>query len=355
MSADKKTSKKTGGDKSKVSGTKTVNLALQGGASHGAFTWGVLDHMLSDPRVQIEGVSATSAGAVNASLMAYGLLKGGPEEARRLLRDFWRKTSHAASMLPFKPTMVDKMLGNTRLNFSPSFMALDFITRIFSPYQFNLFDINPLRSILSELVDFDVLRKKNPLQLYVNATNVRTGKIKVFESKELTLDMVMASCCLPFIFKTVYVDGEPYWDGGYSGNPAIYPLIYNATSRDVIIVQINPLLVEEVPTQASDILDRVNEISFNTTLMREMRAIAFVTKLIDDGTLQANGYKRMHMHMIEAQDIMAGLGSASKLNADWEFLLHLHDVGVQAANDWLDQHYDMLGNDSTIDIRTEFL
>lgn len=333
---------------------KPIHLALQGGGALGAFTWGVLEHILEDERVYIEAISGTSAGAMNAVVMAYGLHQGGRAGARQLLRDFWRKISVAASLLPFRATPFDTLMGGLNNAYSMPFMAMDAMTRMLSPYQFNVLDINPLREIVAELVDFEALRSCNKVKIHINATNVRTGKIKIFDLPDITLDSVMASACLPFLFKTVWIDGEPYWDGGYSGNPAIYPLIYNDDSRDVVIVQINPFYVEEVPTGASEILDRINEISFNSTLMREMRAIAFVSKLKGQGKLE-NDYKDMHMHMIEADEILSGLGRMSKLNPDWDFLNYLHDAGVQAAKEWLDKHYDDIGKRSSIDLRSVFL
>jgi NTE family protein len=342
--------------KAKSPSVKKISLALQGGGAHGAFTWGILDRLLEDDRIIIDAISATSAGAVNAAVVASALLNDGDKEkARKQLALFWQRISVMASMLPFRPMGLDKWLGHSNLSFAPSFVALDFITRIFSPYQFNLLDINPLRSLLEEMVDFAALREASALKLFVNATHVRTGKVKVFRTEDLTLDMVMASACLPFIFKTVYVDGEPYWDGGYSGNPAIYPLIYHAEPSDVIVVQINPLYVEEVPTLAPDILDRVNEISFNSTLMREMRAISFVTKLIEEGVLNDPRYRKMHIHMMEAQDIMVGMGRASKLNMDADFLHHLKEIGRQTAEEWLEKHFEALGERSTIDIHQVYL
>lgn len=334
--------------------TKRINLALQGGGTQGAFTWGVLDALLASGKVEIAGISATSGGAMNAAVMAYGLITGGPEKARQLLEDLWRKVSAAASLVPFKPSLVDKLFGGEG-TFSPAAMAMDYMTRIFSPYQFNLFDLNPLRNILEELIDFEAIRKNKDIKLFINATNVRTGKIRVFETSELTLDMVMASACIPFIFKTVYVDGEPYWDGGYSGNPAIYPLIYHTDCNDVVLVQISPINVADVPTNASDIMERVNEISFNSTLMREMRAVAFVSKLIEQGKLTEDRYKDMCMHMIESDEIIQGLSRTGKLNADWDFLTHMKNVGVQASSDWLEQHYAKIGKESTLDIHKVFL
>lgn len=334
---------------------KEIHLALQGGGAQGAFTWGVLDQILLDDRVYIEAISGTSAGAMNAVVLAYGLTVGGRDEARRLLREFWRKVSVAASLLPFHPSVFDRMLGGYDIRNSPSFMVMDAMTRMFSPYQFNFMDLNPLREILEELVDFEVLRNHcNRVKLFINATHVRTGKIKVWSTEELTLDKVMASACLPYIFKTVWVDGEPYWDGGYSGNPAIFPLIYRGGSRDVVIVQINPLHVEEVPTTSNEIMDRVNEISFNATLMREMRAIAFVAKLKNQGKLDED-YKQMHVHLIEAEEILSGLGRMSKLNADWDFFNYLFDTGVQTTEEWLKVNYDKIGTESSIKIRDVYL
>ncbi len=346
--------KQKSGSKKPPQEKKEIHLALQGGGALGAFTWGVLESILLDERVHIEAISGTSAGAMNAVVMASGLQQGGREHAIKLLKDFWRKISVAASLLPFRSTPFDQLFGSRNVGYSMPFMAMDAMTRMLSPYQFNMLDINPLREILEELVDFEALRHCDKIKLHINATNVRTGKIRVFNTSELTLDAVMASACLPFIFKTVWIDGEPYWDGGYSGNPAIYPLIYNDQSLDVVIVQINPLYVEDVPTQASEILDRINEISFNATLMREMRAIAFVSKLKGQGKLQSE-YKDMHIHMIEADEILGGLGRMSKLNPDWDFLNYLHEAGMQSAQNWLDTHYEDIGKRSSVDLRKIFL
>lgn len=339
----------------KSGGQKTINLALQGGGSHGAFTWGVLDRLLEEEKLFIEAITGTSAGAVNGVLLTYGLAKGGREEARNVLHEFWFKVGSAAAMSPLRPNMFEKMFGTTNLDYSPSFMAMDMMTRLLSPYQFNLFDINPLRDILAEVVDFDVVRRSDDLKLFINATNVRNGKIKVFEGSELTLDMVMASACLPFLFKTVEVDGEFYWDGGYSGNPALFPLFYKTQTSDIMIVQINPIAVDQVPTNAAEIMDRMNEISFNATLMREVRAIAFVKKLIKNKRVPQNEYRYVHMHMIEAAEILSSMGRASKLNVDWDFLQHLRDIGYQTADEWMQKHYDKINKQSTIDIADIYL
>lgn len=327
---------------------KTVNLALQSGGAHGAFTWGVLDRLLEEEQLTIEGVTATGAGAVNASVMAYGLITN-RHNARKLLEKLWKKISHLASLSPFHPTIVDKMMGNIRLDFSPGFVALDTITRLFSPAQLNVFDINPLRDILLELVDCERLHHSKALKLFINATNVRNGRSKVFHGSELTIDMVLASACLPFIFKTVEIAGESYWDGGYSSYPAISPLLYDCKSTDTVIIQVNPSEVEEVPLKASDIMDRVNEMTFSGTLSRELHSILLINQLIEQGKLTGTHYRPIRFHAIEAGDILSSLGRASKMNADWSFLTYLRDAGRQTANDWLDRHYDAIGVKSSVD------
>jgi NTE family protein len=333
---------------------KKINLALQGGGAQGAFTWGVLDQLLMDERVYIEAISGTSAGAVNAVVMASGMALGGREGAREALHNFWKKISETVNPLGMDNPWEEFWAQHPA--YSPAAMTVDYFTKLFSPYQFNVLDINPLRDVLDKVVDFDAVRSCKKIELFINATHVRSGKIKIFNKTEITRDAVLASTCLPFLFQTVWVEGEPYWDGGFSGNPAIFPLIYKADSRDVVIVQINPLWVEEVPTTASDILDRMNEISFNSSLMREMRAIAFVSKLKDEGTLSADDhYKNMRVHMIEGEDVLNGLGQKSKLLADWPFLESLYQLGVKRAKSWLRKNHAKLGKQSTIDIRDVYL
>ncbi|MCC7276648.1 MAG: patatin-like phospholipase family protein [Alphaproteobacteria bacterium] len=335
---------------------KSLNLALQGGGAHGAFTWGVLDRLLEDGRVRFEGVSATSAGAMNATVMAYGYAVGGPEGARRALAGFWRRISHAAAMGPLQPSALDRVLGNRGLAYSPAFLMFDLVTRLLSPYQFNPLNRNPLRDVLLQTVDFEALRSAAmPIKLFLSATNVRTGKVKVFENAEICVDAVLASGCLPFLFQAVAIGGEHYWDGGYMGNPALFPLIAGCECRDILVVHINPLEREGVPQTATDILNRINEISFNSSLMREMRAISFVTRLIDEGTADATRLKRILIHGIAADDVMTGLGVASKLNADWDFLVELRDLGRSHAERWLEAHFASLGRESTVDIRERFL
>ena len=336
--------------------TKTMNLALQGGGAHGAFTWGVLDRLLEEPKLDFEGIVATSAGAMNAAVMTYGLIEGGRDGAQKALANFWRRVSHAAAFSPIQPTPLDRLTRNRSLENSPPYILFDLVTRLMSPYQFNPLDINPLRRVLGQSMDFEALRTTRcKLKLNICATNVRTGKVKVFSNDDITCDAVMASACLPFLFRAVEIGEDAYWDGGYMGNPAIFPLIYDCESPDVLIVHINPMMRPELPRTATEIMNRVNEISFNSSLMREMRAIDFVTKLIDGGSKCSLELKRMHIHSISADDIMLGLGVASKLNADWEFLTDLRDAGRKHADEWLSAHFNHIGKQSTVDIQSTYL
>lgn len=335
---------------------KTINLALQGGGSHGSFTWGVLDRLLEEDRLAIEGITATSAGAMNAAVYAYGFAIGGREGARTKLAEFWKRVSDAAAKGPLQPSWWDKKTKNWALENSPAFMMMDIVSRLMSPYEFNPTNANPLRDLLLQSVDFEVLRNTDsPLKLYLSATNVRTGKVKVFDKKELTVDAVLASACLPFMFHAVEIDGEAYWDGGYMGNPALFPLIYHCDSSDVAIVHINPLERPELPKTARDILNRINEISFNSSLMREMRAISFVTSLIDSGKLDGAGMKSVYVHSISGEAELLKVGATSKLNADWEFLTHLFQAGRAYADKWLETNWEHLNVRSSVDIHDQYL
>ena len=331
-----------------------VNLALQGGGAHGAFTWGVLDRLLEDASLEIEGVSATSAGALNAAVMAHGLRVGGRSGARAALKAFWRRVSEVGTFNPLQETPFDAMARAWGVEGMSSVMSNVF-SRIFSPYQLNPLDWNPLRIILNEQIDFDALRTHCDTKLFISTTNVRSGKNRIFQHHELSADVLLASACIPFLFQAVEIDGEAYWDGGYMGNPAIYPLIYHCASPDVMIVQINPIARDDVPQTASEILDRVNEISFNATLMREMRAIAFVSKLIDQGRLDNKAYKRLNLHLIQDELAMSDHSAASKLSPDPAFVTKLHDTGWSAADRWLADHLKDVGKRSSIDITEQFL
>jgi NTE family protein len=334
---------------------KMIELALQGGGSHGAFTWGVLDRLLEDDRIVIEGICGTSAGAMNAVVVADGLDCEGKEGARHALKKFWSGVHQAGLYSPFKRTWLDRLLGRWTLDFSPGYIFFDSLSRLLSPYQINPLNINPLRDLISNLVDFSHVRHAEGIKLFVVATNVRTGKQKVFHRQEMTADMVMASACLPFAFQAVEIDGEAYWDGGYMGNPALFPLVDDTQSRDIVIVQINPIVREELPRTAPEILNRLNEITFNATLIKEVRAIAFLKKLIEIEKLEDQLYKDALFHRINADSELKPLGVSSKFNTEWGFLEHLHDVGYRTTSAWLDKHYDDLGKRSTLDIESVYL
>jgi len=338
---------------------KTINLALQGGGSHGAFTWGVIDRLLEDPRIAVEGISATSAGAMNASVFAYGMTIGGRDGAKAKLAEFWKRISDAAKSSPLQPTIFDKMMGNDALEYSPAYVIFDMLSRLMSPYQLNPLNLNPLKDVLTKVVDFSKLDSSTcPVKLFLSATNVRNGRVKLFSNEEIArlgADTAMASACLPFMAQTVVIEGEPYWDGGYMGNPAIYPLIYHCESRDVMIVHINPIVREGIPKTAGEIMNRLNELSFNSSLMREMRAISFVTSLVDTGQISGRQLKRMLLHAVAAEKEMTSFSVASKLNADWDFLRKLHDIGRRTADSWLAANFDKIGNESSVDIKTAYL
>lgn len=334
---------------------KIVNLALQGGGAHGAFTWGVLDALLEDGRVDFEGITGTSAGAMNAVVMAHGLAQDGRSGARAALQKFWHKVADIGEAGPVHRSPLDQMKGQWRLDGLPGYVWFDVLSRLLSPYQFNPFNWNPLRGVLDDLIDYDMLRTSATVKLFINATHVRSGKIKVFEKEDLSTDVLMASACLPFLFQTVWIDGEPYWDGGYMGNPALFPVIYGCTARDVVIVQINPLYREQVPVSARDILDRAAEISFNSSLMREMRAVHFISRLIEGEQLDGSLYKSMLIHMIEDEQTLESLGASSKLAVDRPFVDYLFSIGRAAGQRWLAAHFDALGQRSTVDLVKTFM
>ena len=338
------------------SGQKPIALALQGGGMHGAFGWGVLDRLLEDGRLAVEGVSATSAGAINAAVLAYGLLKGDAENARQALHDFWRAVAQSAEKhSPFRQMPWLKGGHSFGLDNSPWYLLADMTLRVLSPYQFNPLNLNPLREILEQQVDFAALRKDCPIHLSLCATNVETGKMRIFSGQDMCIEAVLASACLPILFQAVEIDGEHYWDGGYVGNPAIFPLIYHCSTHDVVIVHINPIVRPGVPTTASEILNRINEVSFNSSLMREMRAIAFVTGLIQQGKIDRGEMKEMFIHSIRSDQTMAALGVSSKYNADWDFFCLLRDKGRTEAETWLKENYHDIGQRSSIDLGKEFL
>ena len=337
--------------------TKRINLALQGGGAHGAFTWGVLEQILSDERIGIEGISGTSAGAINAVMLADGLGRGGREEAQKRLADFWRSASSTGNLPALQRAVMERILSFTPLEGSPVQAWFDTLSRYFSPYDVNPLNINPLKDLIERFVDFDRLRANDDLQLFVSATNVQTGRVRVFSRETVTADAVMASACLPLLFRAVEIDGVPYWDGGYLGNPVIFPFFRTTATEDVLVVQINPLFRQSTPMSSSEIMNRINEITFNSSLIAEYRAIDFVARLIDQGKLpRGTGpgeYRRINVHRIVLDRFGTHFDSFSRLSTDYDFFDMLHVNGKRAARRFLDEHFDDLGVKSTVDLRAE--
>lgn len=332
---------------------KRINLALQGGGSHGAFAWGVLDGLLEDGRLEFDAVSGTSAGAMNAVAMAAGYAEGGREGARKKLQTFWKAVGEKGRFSPIQRTPVDMLFGNYNFEFSPSYRAADLFSRVFSPYDTNPLDINPLREVVDEIIDFDAVRRCDRFGVFITATNVWSGKAEVFSGERLSLDVVMASACLPTFYKAVEIDGVPYWDGGFGGNPALYPFFYETETEDCLLVQINPIEKKETPKTAQEIQDRMNEITFNAGLLREFRAIEFVRRLSAQGRLEGTDYSVIRMHRIAGDDALIELSAASKINAEWGFLEDLRDLGRAAASDFLEAHFDSIGSEATLDLSAE--
>jgi len=325
-----------------------VDLALQGGGAHGAFTWGVLDRLLEEPWLQIDGISGTSAGAMNAVVLADGYMRGGAQGARAGLEGFWNRVSRAALLSPFKRGPLDMLMGRWTLDSSPAFIAMDLMARLFSPYDLNPGGVNPLRDILAECVDFGLVAR-SPIKLFVTATNVRTGRGHVFWNADLTPDVLLASACLPTLFQAIEIDGEAYWDGGFAGNPTITPLVLECKSRDTILVPINPVERPGLPRGAREILDRVNEVSFNAVTLKELKMIALMRMVADPGTTEGSRWAGMRVHLVR-NTIMTELGYSSKLNAEWAFLTMLRDEGRHAADIFLAEHGDDLGKRSSADL-----
>jgi NTE family protein len=325
-----------------------VDLALQGGGSHGAFTWGVLDRLLEEPWLGIDGISGTSAGAMNAAVLVDGHAKGGAQGARAALENFWRRVSDAARFSPFRRGPLDVLLGRWTLDSSPLYVAMDLMSRVLSPYDVNPIGKNPLRAILAELVNFERLAQ-SPIKLFITATNVQTGRGHVFKNDAITPDVLLASACLPTMFQAIKIDGEPYWDGGYSGNPTITPLIRECKSRDTVLVQINPVEREGSPRSASEILNRLNEVSFNAVLLKELRMMALLRQVANPGDSEGAQWAGMRIHRV-ASEMLTELGASSKLNAEWEFFSLLHDEGRRSAQVFLEAHASDLGRRSTLDL-----
>lgn len=334
---------------------KQINLALQGGGSHGAFAWGVLDRVLEDERIAIEGIVGASAGAMNAVVTAYGLTLGGNEGARTSLRRFWEAVAEKGAWSVMQPSWIDQLRSPGSLDYSPGWIMLDTLSRVLSPYQMNPTNYHPLRDILSEQINFETLSQSDKVKLFICASNVVTNRLHVFEHSEISVDAVLASACIPSVFQAVEINSEYFWDGGYMGNPPIFPIIYNCTSSDVILIMVNPIQIKQVPQTAQAILDRINTLSFNSSLMREMRAIDFVNRLVARGFDEGGRLKKVLLHCIDAEDEMSNLGVSSKLNVGREFLKRLFELGRKRADDFLSEHFDKIGKESSTSIKERFL
>ena len=334
-------------------GAKTINLALQGGGAHGAFTWGVLDALLSDGRLAIDGISGASAGAVNAVVLADGLERGGAEVAKARLAEFWHSTSLGGNLPPLQRGAVERLFSFMPRAGSPWLGAL---SQLWSPYDLNPLNINLLKDLIERSVDFNLIRHGEH-ELFVAATQVRTGKLRVFTRKTLTASAVTASACIPLLFRAVEIDGEAYWDGGYSGNPPLCPFLRATATEDVLIVQINPIERRKEPVSAPDIRNRVHEITFNAPLLAELRALDLAGRMIEEGGLPrgvgAGEYRRLRFHRIVLNEAGESFDLGSKLNTDFDFLERLRALGDRAARHFLDDHFDDIGSRSTIGLRPD--
>jgi NTE family protein len=325
-----------------------IDLALQGGGSHGAFTWGVLDRLLEEPWLRIEAISGTSAGAMNAAVLAHGWSKDGAAGARAALDSYWRLVARGAAFSPLQRSPLDRLLGRWSLDSSPAYFAFDLMTRVLSPYHLNPLGLNPLRTILAESIDFDRLARSS-IKLFITATSVRTGRGRIFRNAEISADVLLASACLPTMFQAIEIDGEHYWDGGFAGNPTITPLVRESDAQDTILVQINPRERTDIPRTAKDVLNRLNEISFNSPLMKELRMIALLRQVANPGHGEGSRWAGMRTHRIWT-DRLAEFGASSKLNAEWEFVAMLKEEGRRSADRFLTAHADDLGKQSTTDL-----
>ncbi len=325
-----------------------IDLALQGGGSHGAYTWGVLDRLLEEPWLKIEAISGTSAGAMNGAVLVSGYMQGGAQGAREALDAYWGRVAEAARFSPIQRSPIDRLLNRWSLDTSPAYLMMDLMSRVVSPYALNPLGHNPISDLLEKSIDFAHLGEAS-IKLFITATNVHTGRGRVFRNKDITPDVLLASACLPTMFQAIEIDGEPYWDGGYVGNPTITPLVRESDALDVILVQINPTVRAETPRTAAQILNRLNEISFNSPLVKELRMIALLRQAADPGTGEGARWARMLMHRI-ATEKLADYGASSKLNAEGEFLSMLKEDGRRAAEAFLNAHADDLGKRPTADL-----
>lgn len=331
-----------------MSQVKKIDIALQGGGAHGAYSWGVLDRLLDESSIEIDGICGTSAGAMNGVCTIYGLNKGGKNLAKHLLVKFWHKVSEAGKLSAVQPSWFDKWLGFGNMDFSPAYKFFSFASENLSPAQLNPLGINPLEKILNELIDFEELHKMKPPKLFVCATNVKTCAPKIFGPNEISSKAIMASACLPYLYKAVEIDGEFYWDGGYMGNPPLSPLTENTQGTDdILLIEVNPFIIHKVPETIEEIKDRVNEISFNSSLALEIKHLEFVNSLVEKGVTLDNSLKKINLHRISSNHTLSDFNLSSKLNTNWDFLMHLKNLGYSACSKWLETNYDAIGNTST--------
>ncbi len=335
-----------------------ISLALQGGGSHGAFQWGVLDRLLEDDRLDIRAVTASSAGAMNAAALISGLQTGGAEGGRSQLDLLWREVNRSGGRNVFGDSSIwSAAMTPGWLKDSSLWRSAETAAMSMSPYQFNPFNLNPLKRVLDNAIDFEAVRA-SPIKLFVAATAVKQGRARLFENPEITDDVLLASACLPHLFQAVEIDGEPYWDGGYLANPALWPLLHTDTPDDILLLPLNPFVREETPRVAGDIMDRLNEIVFNAPLVAELRAIALIQDMIEDGRMKRTGenrYRRLMLHAVEPGPWLGALSLSSKFNTEWTFLNDLKTRGREAAGEWLEHCIDHVGEKSSIDIKARFL
>lgn len=340
--------------KNTTSKNKPIAIGMQGGGAQGAFTWGVLDYLLEDGRLDIEGVSGTSAGGMNCLSLSQGMAEGGKDGARKSLYRYWKILSEKSKKIGMSPTPIDNFLGGHGITTNPLFAMMGQITKNLSPYEWNPKNQNMLEDLVKELFNFNKITSYEDLKVFLCATNVRTSQLKIFSGKEITPEAVLASACLPTMFQAVNIGGDDYWDGGFIGNPAIFPLIYNCETPDILVILLTPQYRHNTPKTINEIHNRMTELSLINTLTREMRAIQFISKLIDDGIADKTKIKKVNMHLIENQQVFADLDHTSALNSDWDFLQFLFEKGRETAAKWLEKNYDGIGVRSTANLSEEF-
>jgi NTE family protein len=338
-------------------GKRPISLALQGGGAHGAFQWGVLDRLLEDDRLDIRAVTAASAGAMNGAALVSGLATGGAEGARKSLDKLWRETNQSGGRNVFGDSSIwSSAMTPNWLTETTAWRSMETLAGSMSPYQFNPFNLNPLKRVLDATIDFDAVRASD-IKLFVAATAVRHAKARIFTTAEITDQVLLASACLPHLFQAVEIEGEPYWDGGYLANPPLWPLFYADTPDDILLMTLNPFEREEAPRAAGEIMDRLNEVVFNAPLAAELRAVAFVQELLEQGMLKEDArgrYRHILMHAIEADGWLGDQTLGSKFNTEWTYLNSLKARGCQAAEEWLATCFNQVGVSSSVDLQARF-